>query len=113
MMILAALPGAMQALRCDLVTTYEGKTKRSIRQVTLASNSWREAEAGQMLTELCAAAGRDGYHCKLGVALFVATSNEAGLDSSTVRINLRNGAYLDQGYMDGKVITTHGLCKRR
>jgi hypothetical protein len=114
LMMLAAAVASIppQRFTCDLTTAFEGKNKRVTRLVVLAQNSWQEAERGQRLSELCSRPGIDGYRCALNAKLFTATSQAAGPESSTVRIDLRVGSYSDRGYMDGKSIVTWGTCKR-
>ncbi len=111
-MLAASVASPVHSLRCDLTTLYEGETKRAIRSVALAPNSWREAAPGQGLSELCSRPGTDGYRCSLSATVFTATSQAAGPEPSTVRIDLRSGSYADRGYMNGKPIITRGICKR-
>src|SRR4051795_13088900 len=91
-------------LRCDLRTAYDGNVKRSIRLVVLGSNSWREAERRQQLTELCGSKASEGYRCSLTTHAFTASAGAGGDEPSTVRIDLETGSYADRGHMDGKPI---------
>jgi hypothetical protein len=111
MLAAAALPPT-ERLKCNLTTVYEGETKRSVRSVLLAPNSWQEAELGRPFAELCSRPGAGGYRCSLIGRSFTATSQAAGPEPSLVHIDLYSGSYTDRGYMDGKPLVTRGICKR-
>jgi hypothetical protein len=107
----SANPSPVHRLRCDLRTAYDGKVKRSNRLVLLGPRSWREAEAGQQLTELCASKAAEGYRCSLTQHAFMASVGAGEEEPSTVTINLDTGKYVDRGYMDGKPIKSTGTCR--